>query len=224
MTRPAAAPLPGTSAEKGRDDYGEHLQFASVLVIDDEPGMRNFLIKILEPRVKRVEQARSAEQAAEILDLAHFDLVILDNVMPGKTGLDWLADQRRVGLFADTIMITAYADLDTAIRALRTGVADFVLKPFRANQILNAVARALDRKYLRRENFLLKHELSEGGQAARGRLLGNSPAIQKVRDVLAKLATTPTSVLFTGASGTGKGSPRAPCTACPTAPRNLSSR
>ncbi|QFT82095.1 Transcriptional regulatory protein ZraR [Roseovarius sp. THAF27] len=204
MTRPAAAPLPGTSAEKGRDDYGEHLQFASVLVIDDEPGMRNFLIKILEPRVKRVEQARSAEQAAEILDLAHFDLVILDNVMPGKTGLDWLADQRRVGLFADTIMITAYADLDTAIRALRTGVADFVLKPFRANQILNAVARALDRKYLRRENFLLKHELSEGGQAARGRLLGNSPAIQKVRDVLAKLATTPTSVLFTGASGTGK--------------------
>lgn len=124
--------------------------------------------------------------------------------MPGKTGLDWLSEQRRVGLFADTIMITAYADLDTAIRALRTGVADFVLKPFRANQILNAIARALDRKYLRRENFLLKHELSEGGQAARGRLLGNSPAIQQVRDVLAKLAPTPASVLFTGASGTGK--------------------
>ncbi|MDD9724942.1 sigma-54 dependent transcriptional regulator [Roseovarius sp. SK2] len=204
MSKPVAAPAPGDPSEKARDDYGENLQFASVLVIDDEPGMRNFLTKILEPRVKRVEQARSAEQAAEILDLAHFDLVILDNVMPGKTGLDWLSEQRRVGLFADTIMITAYADLDTAIRALRTGVADFVLKPFRANQILNAVARALDRKYLRRENFLLKHELSEGGQAVRGRLLGNSPAIQQVREVLAKLAPTPASVLFTGASGTGK--------------------
>ena len=203
MNKPAA-PTQARPAEKARDDYGENLQFASVLVIDDEPGMRNFLTKILEPRVKRVEQARSTEQAAEILDLAHFDLVILDNIMPGKTGLDWLAEQRRVGLFADAIMITAYADLDTAIRALRTGVADFVLKPFRANQILNAVARALDRKFLRRENFLLRHELSEGGQAARGRLLGNSPAISAVREMLGKVAPTPTSVLFTGASGTGK--------------------
>jgi len=141
MNKPATPPKP---ADPARDDYGENLQFASVLVIDDEPGMRNFLTKILAPRVKRVEQARSTEQAGEILDKAHFDLVILDNVMPGKTGLDWLGEQRRVGLFADAIMITAYADLDTAIRALRTGVADFVLKPFRANQILNAVARALD--------------------------------------------------------------------------------
>lgn len=200
MNKPSGPPVP----EQGREDYGENLKFASVLVIDDEPGMRNFLIKILEPRVKRVEQARSTEQASEVLDRAHFDLVILDNIMPGKTGLEWLEEQRQVGLFADAIMITAYADLDTAIQALRTGVADFVLKPFRANQILNAVARALDRKYLRRDNFLLKHELSESGQAAKGRLLGNSPAIQAVRDVLTKVAPMPTSVLFTGESGTGK--------------------
>lgn len=66
MSKPAAVPAPGGPAEKARDDYGENLQLASVLVIDDEPGMRNFLTKILEPRVKRVEQARSAEQAAEI--------------------------------------------------------------------------------------------------------------------------------------------------------------
>ncbi|WP_120502222.1 sigma-54 dependent transcriptional regulator [Roseovarius sp. EL26] len=189
---------------KNRDDYGENLETASILVIDDEPGMRNFLTKILTPRCKRVEQARSAREAAEILDQAHFDLVILDNIMPEKTGLEWLSEQRRVGLFADTILITAYADLDTAIQALRSGVADFVLKPFRANQILNAVARALDRKHLRRENYLLKHELSEGGNAARGRLLGNSAAIQTVRDMLTRLAPMPTSVLFTGASGTGK--------------------
>ncbi len=188
----------------GGDDYGENLEAASILVIDDEPGMRNFLTKILTPRCKRVEQARSAREAAEILDRAHFDLVILDNIMPEKTGLEWLTEQRRVGLFADTILITAYADLDTAIQALRSGVADFVLKPFRANQILNAVARALDRQHLRRENYLLKHELSEGGNAARGRLLGNSAAIQGVRDMLTRLAPMPTSVLFTGASGTGK--------------------
>ena len=192
------------STPRQPDEYGENLALASVLVIDDEPGMRNFLMKVLGPRCKRVEQARSAREASHMLDQAHFDLVILDNVMPEVSGLDWLGEQRRVGLFADAILITAYADLDTAIRALRAGVADFVLKPFRANQILNAVARALDRQHLRRENYLLRHELSEGGTTARGRLLGHSPAVQEVRDMLAKVAPLPTSVLFIGASGTGK--------------------
>ncbi|MFU8778064.1 MAG: sigma-54-dependent transcriptional regulator [Roseovarius sp.] len=195
-------PLP--APEPLAEDYGHNLAHASVLIIDDEPGMRNFLIKTLGARCRHVEQARTCDEGAMILDQAHFDLVILDNIMPGKTGLDWLEEQRRVGLFADTILITAYADLDTAIKALRAGVTDFVLKPFRANQILNAVARALDRKYLARENYLLRHELSAGGYAARGRLLGHSPAIQGVRALLGKLAAAPTSVLFTGASGSGK--------------------
>ncbi|GAA6164859.1 sigma-54 dependent transcriptional regulator [Pelagimonas sp. KU-00592-HH] len=187
-----------------QDEYGESLANASVLVIDDEPGMRNFLTKILSPRCKRVEQAASAAEASAILDRAYFDLVILDNIMPGKTGLDWIREQNQVGLYSDTILITAYADLETAIKALRTGVADFVLKPFRANQILNAVARALDRQNLRRENYLLKHELSAEANVARGRLLGNSAAICDARDMLKRLAPLPTPVLFTGATGTGK--------------------
>jgi len=190
--------------EPPRDEYGESLARAAVLVVDDEPGMRNFLTKTLGPRCRHVELARSCAEAGEILDQYHFDLVILDNIMPDKTGLDWLEEQRRVGLFAETILMTAYADLDTAIKALRAGVTDFVLKPFRANQILNSVARALDRKYLARDNYLLRHELSGGGGTARGRLLGNSPAIREVRDLLARLAPMPTPVLFTGASGTGK--------------------
>lgn len=186
------------------DEFGEGLAQASILIIDDEPGMRNFLDKTLSPRCKHVQVAGSPTEAAKILDSHHFDLVILDNIMPEMTGLDWLAEQRKVGLFADTILITAYADLETAILALRAGVSDFVLKPFRANQILNAVARALDRQNLRRENYLLKHELSSEGGATRGRLLGNSPDISAVRDMLKKVAPLPTSVLFTGDSGTGK--------------------
>lgn len=184
------------------DDYGASLKGASILVLDDEPGMRNFLTKILEPRCKRVEQAGSPQEATAMLDKAHFDLVILDNIMPGKTGLEWVAEQRRLGLFADTILITAYADLETAITALRAGVSDFVLKPFRANQILNAVSRTLDRKYLQRDNTLLRHELST--DIARGQLLGTSDALAEVRAMLLKLAPLPTPVLFTGASGTGK--------------------
>ena len=188
---------------RGRtEEYGAALAQASLLVVDDEPGMRNFLVKILEPRVKRVAQAASAEEASRQLDAAHFDLVIFDNIMPRKTGLEWVNEQRRKGLFADTILMTAYADLETAIGALRAGVSDFVLKPFRANQILTAIARTLDATHLRRDNRLLRHELSV--DPARSQLLGTSPALAGVRDMLTKLAPLPTPVLFTGASGTGK--------------------
>lgn len=183
-------------------DVDNKLANASVLVVDDEPGMRNFLVKTLAPRVKRVEAAASPAEAAKMLDEAYYSVLILDNIMPGTTGLDWLADQRRQGLFADVIMITAYADLETAITALRAGVSDFVLKPFRANQILGALERTLDRKYLRRDNALMRRELTE--DRARGPLLGHSPAMEQVREMLMKLAPLPTPVLFTGASGTGK--------------------
>ncbi|KMW56544.1 Sigma-54 dependent response regulator [Candidatus Rhodobacter oscarellae] len=184
------------------DEYGPALSQASILVIDDEPGMRNFLMKILGPRAKRVEQAASPDEASRHLDEAQFDLVILDNIMPKKTGLEWVIEQKRLGFFADTILITAYADLETAIEALRAGVSDFVLKPFRANQILNAVSRTLDRTNLRRDNTLLRHELSI--DPARGSLIGSSEALVSVRDMLGKLAPLPTPVLFTGASGSGK--------------------
>ncbi|MCT4556454.1 MAG: sigma-54 dependent transcriptional regulator [Pelagimonas sp.] len=184
------------------DEYGNTLSGASILVIDDEVGMRHFLTKILEPRVKRVEQAASPKEASERLDETHFDLVILDNIMPGGTGLDWITEQRRKGFFADTILITAYADLETAIAALRVGVSDFVLKPFRANQILGAVARTLDRKYLRRDNALLRRELYHS--ADNSQLLGKSAALTDIRGMLAKLAPLPTPILFTGPSGTGK--------------------
>ena len=100
-----------------RDEYGDSLSGASVLVIDDEPGMRNFMTKILEPRCKRVAQAASADEATAILDQSHFDLVILDNIMPGKTGLEWVQEQHKVGLFADTILVTAYADLEWTLSA-----------------------------------------------------------------------------------------------------------
>ena len=184
--------------------YGSEMADASILVIDDEIGMRNFLTKILEPRCKLVEQAGSAAQAEALLDKRHFDLVILDNVMPRKSGLAWIAEQRRVGFYADAIMITAYADLETVIEAMRAGVSDFVLKPFRSNQILTAVARVLDRKNLRRENYLLRHELLAEASNARGKLVGTSPALEEVRAMLGKLSALPTPVLFTGESGTGK--------------------
>jgi DNA-binding NtrC family response regulator len=190
----------------GDPEFGPWLAQASILVIDDEPGMRNFLVRTLGPRCKRIEEAADAEEASRKLDANYFDVVILDNIMPGRNGVDWLADQRAIGFFADAILMTAYADLETAIRALRAGAVDFVLKPFRSNQILNAVARCLDRIRLQRENHVLRYELRSTSDhlLLRDRLIGESPAIRRVRDTLARVARLPTSVLLTGQSGTGK--------------------
>ncbi|WP_197916884.1 sigma-54-dependent transcriptional regulator [Thiosulfatihalobacter marinus] len=189
---------------KGQSEFGIGLKTASVLVVDDEPGIRNFIVKILQPLVGRIEQAANTEIASRLLDANHFDIVILDNVMPGTTGLEWLTEQRRLGFFADTILITAFADMDTAIEAMRAGAVDFVLKPFRSNQILNAVARCVDKVNLRRENYLLKYELASGNTQVRARLLGQSAVIENIRATLERAAPLPTPILLTGDTGTGK--------------------
>jgi len=187
-------------------EFGPWLAQASVLIVDDEPGMRNFLLRTLGPRCKRIEEAGDTEEASRKLDTQHFDVVILDNIMPGKNGVEWLAEQRAVGFFANAILMTAYADLDTAIQALRAGAIDFVLKPFRSNQILNAVARCLDRSRLQRENFVLRYELRATSDhfLLRDKLIGESVAIRQVREKIARVAPLPTTVLLTGQSGTGK--------------------
>ena len=149
-------------------------------------------------------QAASAKEAGALMDIHHFDLLMVDNLMPEQTGLDWLSEQRKLGLFADAIMMTAYADVETAVLALRTGVADFLIKPFRASQVVNAIASVLDKKYLRRDNDLLRYALAAETQQNNPRLLGTSVAIAGVSDLLKKLAGVKTPVLFTGESGTGK--------------------
>lgn len=187
-------------------EFGPWLEQASILVIDDEPGMRNFLVRTLGPRCKRLDEAADTEEASRKLDANHYDVVILDNIMPGKNGVDWLAEQRAIGFFSNAILMTAYADLETAIQALRAGAVDFILKPFRSNQLLNAVARCLDQMRLQRENYVLRYELRSTSDHVllRDKLIGGSKAISDVRNAIARVAPLPTSVLLTGQSGTGK--------------------
>ncbi|MFV0369008.1 MAG: sigma-54-dependent transcriptional regulator [Hyphomicrobiaceae bacterium] len=195
-----------TPEKTGSPEFGPLLAQASILVIDDEPGMRNFLVRTLEPQCKLVAVASDTVEAGQKLDEQFFDVVILDNIMPGQNGVDWLAKQRAVGFYSDAILMTAYADLETAIQALRAGAIDFVLKPFRSNQILNAIARCLDRSRLQRENYVLRYELSATSDhiSLRDRLIGGSVAISNVREMISRVASLPTSVLLTGQSGTGK--------------------
>jgi len=176
---------------------------ASLLVVDDEPGMRNFLLKSLEPRVARVLAAGSAEEAQALMLRHRFDLVILDIAMPGKSGLELLREMRAQGDASEVVLITAFADLDTAIEALRAGAGDFLLKPFRVTQVLNAVQQGLERASLKRENWVLRRALQQRTPPADG-LVGQSIAIKGLQAALRRVASVDSTVLLSGESGTGK--------------------
>lgn len=186
--------------------FGEAIAQAAILVVEDEPGMRNFIERILAPKCRAVHLAANAAEASALIARTDFDLVILDNLMEGQRGVDWLSEQRRLGFFPPAILMTAYADMETAIQALQAGASDFLLKPFRTNQLLNGITRCLEGERLRRENLVLRQELrnSVDQDRLRSELVGGSPAIEAVRQVIARVAATPSSVLITGASGTGK--------------------
>jgi len=181
----------------------ERWPLATVLVVDDEPGMRNFLEKTLAPRVARVLSAESAEAADELVRLHRFDLVVLDVSLPGQSGIGWLRALRERGHAFEVVLISAFADLDTAIEALRAGANDFVLKPFRVTQILNAVQRGLERAGLRRENWVLRRSLSQQAPAG-DELIGQSIAMRGLQAAILRVAAVDSTVLLSGESGTGK--------------------
>jgi len=176
---------------------------ATVLVVDDEPGMRNFIEKSLAPRVAQVLSAESAEAADELVQRHRFDLVVLDISLPGRSGIEWLRELRERGHAFEVVLITAFADLDTAIEALRAGANDFILKPFRVTQILNAVQHGLERALLRRENWVLRRALSQRTPAADG-LVGQSIPIKGLQAAIQRVAGVGSTVLLCGESGTGK--------------------
>jgi DNA-binding NtrC family response regulator len=175
----------------------------SILIVDDEQGMRNFLVKTLAPRCHFVMNAGSAEEGSEWLHSHHVDLIILDISLPGKNGVTWLRELREQGFSGEVILITAFADLDTAIEALRAGASDFILKPFRVPQILNSVKQCVERARLQRENFVLKRRLAQS-QEGQGTLVGRSAAMVTLRQAVLRIAAVPSNVLLQGESGTGK--------------------
>ena len=199
-TRSADPSDPARPAQAG---MAEVWPGAAVLVVDDEPGMRNFLLKTLAPRTAQVLGAGSAEEAEELLAQHRFDLLILDIALPGKSGIQLLKELRERGHHGEVVLITAFADLDTAIEALRAGAADFLLKPFRVTQVLNAFRRCMERARLMRENRLLRRALSERTPPAAG-LVGRSIVVKGLQAALQRVAAVDSHVLLSGESGTGK--------------------
>ena len=179
-------------------------QQQSVLIVDDESGMVSFLQRSLAARCGWVETAGSVEDAEGLLARRHFDLIVLDIALPGRSGVEWLHELRERGFAGDVILMTAYADLETAIDALRAGAADFLLKPFSVAQMLNAVQRCFERSSLRRENFILRRELAARSGGAIEGMIGVSAPIRAVCDRIKRIAPMPSTVLLQGESGTGK--------------------
>lgn len=180
-----------------------NLPAVSVLIVDDEPGMRNFLVKALSKRFALVESADSIETAEEIRKRCHFDLLICDIKLPGRSGIEWHEALGEGEKRSDIIFMTAYADLETAIEALRVGASDFILKPFRLEQMTTAIDRCLERRLLARENFVLRREINSVYSSGSA-MLGESQAIQEVDSIIRRVAPTPSAVLIEGESGTGK--------------------
>ncbi len=175
---------------------------ASVLVVDDEPGMRNFLGKALAGRCALVETADSVETAEALRRRYHFDLLVVDIRLPGESGVEWVARLREQEVRTDVIVMTAYANLETAVAALKAGAADFLLKPFRIEQLVGAVDRCLEQRALARENFLLRRQAGPAG-AVEG-IVGASEKIQSLCATVQRVAPTNATVLLQGETGTGK--------------------
>ncbi|WP_211091352.1 sigma-54-dependent transcriptional regulator [Pseudothauera rhizosphaerae] len=191
--------LPSSPPPAGEPRWQDY----AVLVVDDEAGMRSFLERALSARGCTVAVAESAEAGAALLAQRHFDAVVLDIALPGKPGIAWLHELRDSGFSGDVVLITAFADMETAIDALRAGASDFILKPFRVDQIVNSLRRCFERARLARENFVLRRELADLSGKVDG-LVGRSPAMQHLCALLKRVAPTPATVLILGESGVGK--------------------
>ena len=175
---------------------------ARLLVVDDERSMREFLEILLRKEGYDVTTAGDVEAALVALDSDDFDLVISDIQMPGKSGLDLLRSIREAQGDALVVMITAFATTETAIAAMKEGAYDYLTKPFKVDEIKLVVQKALEKKLLTSENARLRFELRSERQQRP--LVGNSPRMQQVYEMVARIAPTKTNVLIAGESGTGK--------------------
>jgi DNA-binding NtrC family response regulator len=173
-----------------------------ILVIDDEPSIRELLKDFFTGKGFEVATSQDGETAITLLKENKFDLLLLDLMMPGMNGLDVLRALALENLTIPSIMITAYASVTTAVEAMKLGAFDYITKPFVLEDVYLTVKRALDVSKLQEENFRLKKELKR--KFSTHKIIGNSLPVQEVIRFIDKIADTDSTVLITGESGTGK--------------------
>src|SRR5579883_2059440 len=173
-----------------------------ILVVDDEPIIRESIVFILTKEGYSVAEAANGKEAADKLTNESFDLVITDLEMPEMKGIDLLDHVMRVSPQTMVVIITAFGSLETAITALRKGASDYILKPIEFDELIVKIKRLLEHRKLAVENQVLRRELHRDYDFAN--IIGKSPSMLKVFDVIQKVSGTISNVLITGKSGTGK--------------------
>ncbi|MBX3270069.1 MAG: sigma-54-dependent Fis family transcriptional regulator [Sandaracinaceae bacterium] len=175
---------------------------ARILVCDDEAGLREMLSVLLRRAGHRVTTAQTRAEALERLAEQRFDALITDLALPDGTGMEVLSGALDRDPSIQVLMITAYGGTEEAVEAMRRGAYDFVTKPFRNHELLALLDKALEKRRIVDENRALRETLGASFRA--GSLIGRSPSMQAVMDMVRRIASARTSVLITGESGTGK--------------------
>lgn len=169
-----------------------------ILVVDDELSMREFLKILLEKEGYSITTAPDATKALSMLEKETYELVISDVKMPGIGGLPLLEKIKEINSNIPVIMITAYASPENAVRAMKNGAFDYITKPFKVEEIIDNVKKAISISSPAVPSSTERHAGSLDD------IIGQSPEMQKIFDLIVKIAPTPANVLIYGESGTGK--------------------
>ncbi len=181
-----------------------HLTAApAVLVVDDEPVIRDTLCEFLQQEGYAVASAGTGEQALALAAARKFDLALCDINLPGLDGIEVLERLRAASPDTFVVLITAYGTVETAVESFQKGASDYLIKPILLHEVHEKIRRLLAQRELRRENQWLRRELhrdAEGGDM----VVGRSAAMKAVMDLARRVAPSPSTVLILGESGTGK--------------------
>jgi DNA-binding NtrC family response regulator len=170
-----------------------------ILIIDDERSIRNSMKEILSDEGYIVETAENGSDGLAMAAKTHYDVIFCDIKMPGMDGMEVLDKLTEEGSEAAVVMISGHGDIDTAVECIKKGAFDFIQKPLDLNRILITVKNATDKSKLVTQTRMLKKKVY-GGE----RMVGESPAIGHIREIIEKVAPTPARVLITGGNGSGK--------------------
>jgi two-component system, NtrC family, nitrogen regulation response regulator NtrX len=169
-----------------------------ILIIDDERAIRNALREILEYENYHVDDAEDGPSGIELVGKESYDVILCDIKMPHMDGIEVLENIQKI-TDAPVVMISGHGTIETAVEAIRKGAYDFIAKPLDLNRLLITLRNAMDKSRLVTETKALKRKVSKQYE-----MVGESPAISKIKDMIERVAATDARVLITGDSGTGK--------------------